>query len=38
MKYLGSKARIKNEILPIIIKQRTENQYFVDLMGGYEFN
>ena len=34
MKYLGSKARIKNEILPIILKQRTENQYFVDLMGG----
>ena len=34
MKYMGSKARIKNEILPLMLKNRTENQYFVDLMGG----
>ena len=39
MKYMGSKARIKKEILPLILKNRTENQFFVDLMGGgYEFN
>ena len=38
MKYLGSKARIKKEILPIMLKKRTESQYFIDLMGGYEFN
>ena len=31
---MGSKARIKNEILPLILKNRTENQYFVDLMAG----
>ena len=31
---MGSKARIKNEILPLILKNRTENQYFVDLMCG----
>lgn len=34
MKYMGSKARIKKEILPLILKDRTENQFFVDLMGG----
>ena len=34
MKYMGSKARIKKEILPLILKNRTENQFFVDLMGG----
>ena len=31
---MGSKARIKKEILPLILKNRTENQFFVDLMGG----
>ena len=31
---MGSKARIKNEILPIILKDRTENQFFVDLFCG----
>lgn len=34
MKYMGSKARIKKEILPIILKDRKENQYFVDLFAG----
>ena len=34
MKYMGSKARIKKEILPLILKDRKENQYFVDLMCG----
>ena len=34
MKYMGSKARIKKEILPLILKDRTENQFFVDLMSG----
>ena len=33
MKYMGSKARIKKEILPIILKDRKENQYFVDLFA-----
>ena len=28
----------EGEILPLILKNRTENQFFVDLMGGYEFN
>lgn len=31
---MGSKARIKKEILPIILKDRKENQYFVDLFAG----
>lgn len=31
---MGSKARIKKEILPIILKERKENQYFVDLFAG----
>lgn len=34
MKYMGSKARFVNEILPIILKDRKENQWFVDLFCG----
>ena len=34
MKYMGSKARFINEILPIITKDRKENQWFVDLFCG----
>ena len=34
MKYMGSKARFVNEILPIILKNRLPNQYFVDLFTG----
>lgn len=34
MKFMGSKARIAKEILPIILKDRKENQWFVDLFCG----
>ena len=35
MKYMGSKNRIAKEILPIILKNRTQNQYFVEpFVGG----
>lgn len=35
MKYMGSKARIAKEIIPIITKNRKENQYFVEpFVGG----
>lgn len=34
MKYLGSKRRIAKDILPIILKDRTEGQYFYDLFCG----
>ena len=34
MKYMGSKARFAKEILPIILKDRKENQWFVDLFCG----
>jgi len=34
MKYMGSKARIANDILPIILKDRKPEQYFVDLFAG----
>lgn len=30
MKYMGNKNRIAKEILPIILKDRTENQIYVD--------
>ena len=30
MKYMGSKSRIANEILPIILKNRKPNQYYVE--------
>ena len=33
---MGSKARIKKEILPLILKNRTENQFFVDLRNYYQ--
>ena len=35
MKYMGSKNRIAKHILPIILKGRTENQYYVEpFVGG----
>lgn len=34
MKYMGSKNRIAKYILPIMLKYRKENQYFVDLFCG----
>jgi DNA adenine methylase len=35
MKYMGSKARIANEILPIILKDRKLDQYYVEpFVGG----
>ena len=34
MKYMGSKARFAKEILPIILKDRKPNQWFVDLFCG----
>jgi DNA adenine methylase len=35
MKYMGSKARIANEILPIILKNRKHGQYYVEpFVGG----
>lgn len=35
MKYMGSKNRIANEIIPIMLKERKENQWFVEpFVGG----
>ena len=34
MKYMGSKARIANEILPIILKNRKPDQYYVEPFCG----
>lgn len=34
MKYMGSKSRIVKEILPIMLKERKEGQWFVDLFCG----
>ena len=34
MKYMGSKNRISKQILPIILKDRKEGQYFYDLFCG----
>lgn len=34
MKYMGSKNRIAKEILPIILKSRKENQYYVEPFCG----
>jgi DNA adenine methylase len=35
MKYMGSKTRIAKEILPIMLKNRTSNQYWVEpFVGG----
>lgn len=34
MKYQGSKARIAKEILPIILKDRKENQWYVEPFCG----
>lgn len=36
MKYMGSKNRIAKEILPIILKDRKQNQYYVEpFVGGF---
>lgn len=34
MKYMGSKARIANELLPIILKNRKPEQYYVEPFAG----
>ena len=34
MKYMGSKSRIANEVLPIILKNREPNQYYVEPFCG----
>lgn len=35
MKYMGSKARIRKDILPIILKNRKEKQYYIEpFVGG----
>ena len=34
MQYMGSKTKISKEILPIILKGRKENQYYVELFVG----
>lgn len=34
MKYMGSKSRIANEILPIILKDRKDGQYYVEPFCG----
>lgn len=34
MKYMGSKSRIAKEILPIILKNRKDGQWFVDMFCG----
>jgi len=35
MKYMGSKGRIAKEILPIILREREQNQYYVEpFVGG----
>lgn len=35
MKYMGSKARIAKHILPIILKDRKEDQWYVEpFVGG----
>lgn len=34
MKYMGSKNRVANEILPIILKDRKENQWYIEPFCG----
>ena len=34
MKYMGGKNRIANEILPIILKNRTETQFYIEPFAG----
>ena len=34
MKYMGSKNRIAKEIIPILLKDRKEDEYFVDVFAG----
>jgi DNA adenine methylase len=34
MKYMGSKARFAKEILPIILKDRTEDQWYIEPFAG----
>jgi len=35
MKYMGSKSRIAKDIIPIMLKYRKTDQYFVDLFCGW---
>ena len=34
MKYMGSKAKIAKELLPIILSERKENQYYIEPFCG----
>lgn len=34
MKYVGSKSKISKDLLEIMLKDRGEHQYFVDLFCG----
>ena len=34
MKYMGSKSRIAKDILPIMLKNRRKDQYYVELFVG----
>ena len=34
MKYMGGKNRIAKDILPIILKDRKENQFYVEPFAG----
>lgn len=34
MKYMGSKARFSSEILPIVLQERQENQFYVEPFAG----
>ena len=34
MKYMGSKARFSKEILPIILKERTADQWYIEPFAG----
>jgi DNA adenine methylase len=34
MKYMGSKAKFSKEILPIILKDRTAEQWYVEPFAG----
>ena len=34
MKYMGSKAKIAKEILPIILSNRLESQYYIEPFCG----
>ena len=34
MEYMGSKNKFVKELLPIILKDRTKGQYYVELFAG----